>query len=94
MRLVKRGPWVPALIMHDELVGWCAIINGVLQGPPADDPVHAEGVFRIWTSGRRCTEAEYRYRLDFAQWASKHDASSPAANPSQPINLNALPPIF
>lgn len=94
MRLVKNGPQVAAEILFDPVVGWSAIINGVQCGPPAEDPVHAEGVFRIWLGATRCSETEHRYLKRVASWANKYSKGDPAANPSKPIDLRNLPPIF
>jgi len=94
MRLVKNGPQVAARILYDTAVGWSAIINGVVCGPAAEDPVHANGVFRIWLGATRSTESEYRYLLKSAAWANKHAPDDPMANPSKPIDLRNLPPVF
>jgi hypothetical protein len=93
IRLTKGGPEVGARIscVSGE---WSATINGVMQQPPAADPVQAGGVFRIWEWGRSIAPEEYDYLLALAAWASKHDPSHPLANPSQPIDLATAKPAF
>lgn len=93
LRLVKAGPLVAARISHDGGI-WRAIIDGVAQEPGAADWTHAAGVDRIWTAGRRCTESEYRYRLALRAHALTADPDHPAANPTKPIRLRNLRPVF
>ncbi|MDB5243748.1 MAG: hypothetical protein JWP57_4374 [Spirosoma sp.] len=94
MRLVKDGPKVAARIWQDDNGLWRAEINGEVQEPAGADPYRARGVLRIWHSGRRCTEGEYRYRLELKAWALANNPDHPAANPSRPISLKRMPPIF
>jgi hypothetical protein len=93
MRLVKRGPWVAARLNHSEEIGWQAEINGV-AGEAHPDPVKAENVFRVWTSGRLIDEAEYNYLLGLKQWAERNAPNHPAAQADMPVNLNFAPPLF
>lgn len=92
LRLVRKGPWVPAAICHDS-DGWHAVINGE-RGDSHADPAHAPGVFRIWHGGRVCTEAEYHHRLHVRAWAEQHMPQHPAAQPRAAIDLQSLPPLF
>lgn len=92
LRLVRGGPHVAARILHDD-GQWQAIIDGVAADPHAD-PAQAVGVFRIWHGGRRCTQAEYDYRLSLKSWAVAAMPQHPAAQPRQPIDLASLPPVI
>lgn len=92
LRLVKGGVQVAARIIHDES-GWSAEINGE-RGPAAADPFEAPGLSKIWTFGLRVDEAEYRYRLDVAQWARAHQPTHPAADPTRPVDPLTDPTPF
>jgi hypothetical protein len=92
LRLVRKGPWVPALIMRDER-GWWAMIDGQ-PSPPHPDPAYAPGVFRIWHGGRRIDESEYRYMMLLRGWATLHMPEHPAANPGKPVDISRHDPII
>lgn len=89
MRLVRRGPQVPAQI---RLSGglWSAVVNGEEFGS-ASDPASAPRVFTIWHSGEEITEAEYERRLGISRQASPDD---PISKPRKPIDLTSLPSLF
>lgn len=92
IRLVRRGPWVAARIVHDES-GWWAIIDGV-RSPPHIDPVYADDVFRIWHGGRIIEETEYNHILNVREWARKQSPDHPSANPREPIDIAKKSPLF
>ena len=83
IRLVRHGPFVPARIAH-RLGFWTAEINGAPAGEAHVDPAFADAVYRIWTTGTRITEAEYRNML----------GQPSVLDPAQPIDIGAQPPVF
>jgi hypothetical protein len=93
MRLVSKGPLVPARI-HRVDDAWAAEINGIAQVPGHTEPERAAGVMQIWQSAERIDEAEYDYLLKLSWWAKEHDPAHPLASPTQPINVNRMPPPF
>lgn len=72
---------------------WQATINGENFAADAD-PLHAEGVVRIWHSGRPITPDEYNHMLAVKTWAGEHLPEHPAAQPRQPIDLRYAQPLF
>lgn len=93
MRLVRRGPFVPAKI--EKIDGkWTATINGAEQWPPSADPVAAAGVLRIWHGAAAITAQEYEYLIELKAWAEASAPEHPAANPTKPIDLSSLPPVY
>ena len=89
VRLVRKGPVVPARIRHADGM-WSALINGEAFGA-ASDPAAAARVFFIWHSGEEITEAEYQRRLIESRDAPP---DHPLANPDRPIDLTSMPPLF
>jgi hypothetical protein len=81
-RLVRGGPYVGARIEFRGGI-WSATIDGVTCGASDTDPARADGVFRIWTSGARISEAEYSALLGPRE-----------ALADERVNLNALKPVF
>jgi hypothetical protein len=92
IRLVRRGPRVPARICFDG-VTWHAEVNGE-RFAGATDPAAAPRVFSIWHGGDFITEREYRHMLDMAAWARRHAPDHPAAKPNRPIDLTNAKSIF
>lgn len=85
IRLVRKGPQVPARITHRDGI-WQAIINGEPQRE-GTDPAMAQDVFRIWHGGEAITEAEYLRAM--------HKARQPSAlPPREPIDLTKRAPLF
>lgn len=104
MRFVKRGPEIPARIwrpcactvnggdgqsLHDWLYSCDRYphLQGEIAGKPA-------ALHRVWEGGKPTTEAHWRYLTDVRKWAETHAPEDPAANPGQPIELGAMPPLF
>lgn len=96
MRLTKGGPFVPVAIWIDQSVDpetgelltderLCCLVNGQHRDP-----------YRTWTwcASRPISEADYRYRIDYGEWASAHAPADPAANPNAPINLKEMEPLL
>lgn len=91
MRLVPRGWAAPCqIILHPDGT-WQAIIDGD-AGAASPDPVQA-GVDRIWHSGTRIPEDEFRFLNAVREWAKKHQLEHPAANAMLPIRPGLLKPI-
>ena len=97
MRLVKGGPWVPALVyrpcpleMHPETFQW---IDRVYHLEAEIDGM-AANVDRIWTSGQRITAAEYLYMKADRVWVRQYAPHLPEARPEETMDINKLPPIF
>lgn len=106
LRLVKRGPWVPALIWQP-----CPMVIPVpLELTPAPEdwcrpaersrPLRATigtseaNPFEVWISGYFITAQEYLYRLDLQKWATRHAPRQPEAKPKQSVDLTDLPALF
>ena len=83
IRLVRKGPRVPARIRFEKGEYW-AEVNGARVGAAAADPLQADGVMRIWHYGAEIEQAEYDRLL--------RRPNPP--NPRKPVRLNALPSIF
>ena len=92
IRLVRGGVPVAARIGHDER-GWFVIIDGVEKRPDAD-PWQAEDMSRVWHYGREIDQVEYDYTLARAAHARQHLPGHPAADPTKPVDLNDVPPLF
>ncbi len=93
VRLVRKGPWVPARIIFEGGL-WRAEINGLADGAPTPDYLDHRAVMRIWESGRAATEPEFDHALALKAWAEKHAPTHPAANPRKPIDLTTIPPLW
>ncbi len=97
MRLVKGGPWVPALIyrpcpleLHPETFQWIdrwPHLKAEIDGMPVS-------VDRIWTSGRIIPVAEYLYLTADRAWVRQYAPDLPEARPKEAIDIGTLPPIF
>jgi hypothetical protein len=96
-RLVRKGPWVAALVYRP-----CAIefnpetFQAIDRYPPLlclvdDKPAE---LARSWPFLHQITEAEYLYLVNAAAWDRAYQPSAPAANPTVPIDLNKLPAVF
>jgi hypothetical protein len=102
VRLVKRGPWMPARLERDCT---CTVNGGV------DEEVHAwidtcdrhqrlrgeidgmtVAVDRVWMWGEEITQAEHDYLVSSNEWDRENDATSPAARPREAIDLNTINP--
>jgi hypothetical protein len=103
-RLVKRGPWVPVLIWYGQPIvdgetldrswRWCVCLND--ETCQDDDGTRVPiDVFRVWPecSGQPIAQAEYEFMVKRVRWAREHAPQSPYANPYEPIELGALPPV-
>ncbi len=97
MRLVKQGPWVPALIYRpcplelepetfQHIDRW-PHLKAEIDGMPAS-------VDRIWTSGRDIPVAEYLFLKADRAWVRQYAPHLPEARPEEAMDLNKLAPIF
>lgn len=91
LKLVRNGWLVPARIGFDG-VRWHAEIDGTIH-PAHTDPALAPEVARIWTSGARVDEADYRWRFAVKAHALAHDPAHPALCPDKAMNPNTLRPL-
>lgn len=95
MKLVKNGWPAPCEIQRrevDGLVLWQAIVDGDVM-PEVPRPERCPHIERIWTSGFRIDETEYRWRNSLRDSARKHRVQHPAANARRPIIVMRLRPI-
>jgi hypothetical protein len=92
IRLVRKGPFVPARIVHEDGL-WSAVINGQESHKNAD-PYEVPMIHRIWPCERTITEDRYAYLNDLRVWAIANDPKHPAANPRTPIDLTELKPLW
>ncbi len=103
VRMVRKGPWVPALIYlpcpcvpveHDiHPDEWLRPLDRSCFLAAEIDGADAE-VERVWIGGRPIPLTEWQYLTDSAAWDRENAPDSPAANPRHSINLAALPPAF
>lgn len=105
LRLVRKGPWLPARIRHEPMADpttgepldrsylWYAEIDGQLHAPPDRDPARA-GVFRIWLFGKRITEEDYSKLRENKARAERVDPQAPELNPETPVDLGRMKPLF
>lgn len=92
LRLVTKGPWVPAQICC-EGGQWFVVVNGAKRASSAD-PFQAQSLTWVWERGHIISRDDYETMLTFAQWAERHNPVHPAARPNERIDLNDLPPAF
>jgi hypothetical protein len=98
VKAVKRGPLIPAAILWldtrsepgnpDNLMERSPHLCGFLAGEPVSP-------WSIWERrGIPIDEARYRFEVADGAWAKEHAPQEPKANPRQPIDLTALPPLY
>jgi hypothetical protein len=106
MKLVRGGPWVPALIWRPCPI----VIPQPLETTPGPEdwcrpldrsrPLLARigereaDPFDVWTYGRRIGAAEYHWRLALGKWAQTHAPLDPEANPRARVDLARQPSLF
>lgn len=86
----REHDWRDGCDRHAPLV--CEV-----DGRRYDDPIDRTKVpmiERVWLYGDRVSEAEYRYLVAGAAWDRVNQPDAPAANPTKPVNLNELDPIW
>jgi hypothetical protein len=84
---------VAARLEHDPEQGWRAWVAGEPQewaAAPWDAPMLA----RIWHYGLMIDQTEHDYLVARYQWAKEHAPDDPMANPTKPVDLKTLPPVF
>ena len=95
LKKARNGPWVGAIIFRP-----CPI--SPFDGYPLDrhQPLEAEvngkpaKVDRVWIAGKPIPEWEYRHLIDDRAYCRQFLPQAPEANPTKPVDLNELPPIF
>lgn len=93
-RLVRGGPWVAAQVWHDPSTAlWHVKINGQHAGE-SPDPWEIDWLRNRYFYALRIDQIEHDYLVSLSVWAVENDPNHPAAQPSQPIRLGSLPPIF
>lgn len=103
MRLVRKGPFVPAIIyMPCPCVPQGFAIAPCQWLEPTErsrfliaeiDGGDAE-VERVWIGGHPIDLPEWQYLTDAAAWDRDNAPYAPATNPRRSINLNEMPPAF
>lgn len=93
IRLIRKGPQLPAVIVKDAEGCWSAVIDGEAQGIPDPDPARAAGVYTVWHSGQRSDKVMHGYLHALKQWALVHQPEHPLLHPRKPIDVGALPPV-
>lgn len=95
IRMVKGGPLVAARIYASD---HACPVTGVAGERPrrllAEIAGRDADVDRVWLYGRPIPEAEYRYLMGVQTWAETNAPRDPAANPSDPIDLNRMESLF
>lgn len=91
MRLVRGGWLVPCSIAYDEGTGrWSTTIDG--ETVSAIDPAEA-GVWRVWLTGRRIEEWQFKDMEDLREWAKANDPAHPCLTPRRRIDPMLLAPV-
>jgi len=95
LRLYAKG-WheVPCAI-YFENDQWWAEIDGKPAGTPNPDPVHADGVLRVWHSRKEViSPEEYEFLTTrLKAWAREYYPDHPMLDPMRPVVAGALRPI-
>ena len=103
MKLVKNGPWVPALIflpcpIHEPYGGthpddWgthrdrSRQYRAIVAGEEAD-------VLKVWTWGKKIAQSEHDHLVQVMEWAIQHAPHAPEAMPKQAIKLENMKSLF
>ncbi len=95
LRWGRGKPWVPVAIwLHQDIdpateelredEKFLALVDGKSADP-----------LTIWTycAHHPIDEPDYRYRVEFGEWARQHAPNHPAANPDVQINLLDMEPV-
>ena len=93
LRLVRKGPFVAARIVHDDATGWSVLIDGVSFGPHPN-PWAIARMHQVWPYAAAITEAEHDFMIAYAEWARKHSPDDPVVHPTKQINIFDLPAPF
>jgi hypothetical protein len=72
---------------------WSVWINGALAYDPSPDPI-AAGCERVLPYGFPIDQAEYDYLIAAGDYARAYEPDSPAANPTEKIDINKAKPVF
>ena len=106
LRLVRKGPWVPAIIWRP-----CPLIlPDILDATPALEqwceptersrPLRAKladqdhSPFDVWERGVPIDLAEYLWRLALRDWAIEQRTPQPEQRPKRPADLTRTPSLF
>lgn len=93
VRLVKKGPWVAALLQIEAGVSVCTI-DGKRMDPAESYRWVADIGDEAYALGPRITEPEYLQMLALVEWAKTNQPDHPVLNPRRPISLNTMPSLF
>ena len=104
MRRVKGGPFVAVsigprcpMVLPDQYIDpdeWCRPYD---RSRPLIAWVDGVGDADPWKVYPRChpvDQAEFLYLVDSRAWARIHTPQAPEANPTAPINIEKVAPIF
>lgn len=98
MRMVKKGPEVPASIQWEQTTNEPGNPDNVMERSPIlTARINGELVAwdRVWDWAKReIDENEYRFRLADAAWARAHAPHEAIANPRKPVDLLQAPLPF
>lgn len=86
----EQHVWTPQCDRFPPLV--CEV-NG-FDRSESHDKTQIPTIEKVWMYADRISEADYRYLLDDRAWARTYAPDLPEANPTQPVDLGELPPIF
>jgi hypothetical protein len=106
LKLVRRGPWVPAVIWRP-----CPLVEPILYEMtpdpedwcrPTERPRPLRGrigdreadPFDIWTRARTISAVEYHWRLGLHEWAVDNAPEQPEAQPRRRVDLTDQPSLF
>lgn len=94
-RLVKGGPWVPALIYRpcpiDPSTGVHVDRHYHLEARIGERPASVD---HVWMTCRPIPRRDWLYMSDLSAWAGLYEPEAPEANPFDSVDLDTLPPSF
>lgn len=91
VRLVKKGPLVPAAIIREHTTAEPGNPTNKMERSPtlaayiAGNPCDID---KVWLRrGAPISEAEYKYQVADGEWARSYAPNDPKAEPNKPIDL-------
>lgn len=100
-KLVKGGPWMPVRLWFgaplDPETGEELDRSPRWQAMQGNDLIAGDAEIQsVWTSCCRepIDATEYHYLVADRQWCAENAPASPEANPTRPIDIHAIAPLF
>ena len=102
-RLVKNGPYVPAVIYQscpvmpcNDDVATSEWFSPLERSRPLQALVdgQADDVEKLWVFGEPIEQLEYDFMMKNAEWCRKYAPKDPIAQPYRSMNYNQIPILF